>query len=388
MPNGKSTKTVERIALGDTVPGVARTLRVLRYGRPGARPKAYLQGAIHASEMTGTLALLELSDLLDAADARGDILGEVVLVPMCNPIGYGQFLFGEQAGRFELLGRDNFNRGLFDVSAAVGDRVAGRLGNDAGSNVAAIRAAALDVLREIPPVNELTVWRKALLSRAIDADIAFDIHSDLDAAVFMYVNGTDWPAATDVAATLGCAATILNEPYTTSGNFSGVVGSLWPRLAERFGPSIPVPMANLGVLLELRGRFAVSKDDARRDAARFFELLQRRGLVAGDPGPLPPLAAPATPVSGMDVGYAPFAGPAVYHVRPGTRVAEGTPICDVINPLAETAAERTVTLRARTGGVLYARPNDGMVVYPGHVMFRIAGAHPLPHRAGRSWLDD
>jgi hypothetical protein len=29
-----------------------------------------------------------------------------------------------------------------------------------------------------------------------------------------------------------------------------------------------------------------------------------------------------------------------------------------------------------------------MVVYPGQVMFRIAGPVPLAHRLGRSWLDD
>ncbi|MBM3524870.1 MAG: succinylglutamate desuccinylase/aspartoacylase family protein [Alphaproteobacteria bacterium] len=383
-----STRRVETVSLGDMIPGTRRSLRVLRYGEPGARPKAYLHAAIHASEMTGTLALMELADLLDAAAARGEMRGEVVLLPMCNPIGYGQFIFGEQAGRFDLLGRDNFNRGHFELSAPVAEAVAGRLGADATTNTALIRAAALDVLREIPAVNELTIWRKMLLSLAIDADIAFDIHSDLDAAVFMYVNGTDWPAARDVAATLGCAATILNEPYTPSANFSGVVGSLWPRLGERFGASHPIPMACLGVLLELRGRHAVSHEHACRDARNFLALLQRRGIVAGDPGPLPEAIAPATPVSGMDVGYAPFAGAAVYHARPGARVEAGSAICDVLDPLADTRATRKATLHARTSGVLYARPLDGMVVYPGQVMFRIAGATPLPHRLGRSWLDD
>lgn len=381
-------RRIESFVLGASIPGLQRTLKVLRYGTPGARPKAYLQAAIHACEMTGTVALAALADLLDAAEAEGRIVGEIVLLPMCNPIGYGQFLFGEQSGRFEHGGRDNFNRGHYEISDAVADAVKDRLGKDADANVTAIRRAALDVIASIPAVNDMASWRKKLLALAIDADIAFDIHSDLDAAVFMYVNRDDWPGATDVASHLGCAATILNAPYTASTNFSGVVGSLWPRLAERFGPTLPIPNACLAVLLELRGRHSVSHELAQADARRFFALLQRRGVIAGDPGPLPALPAQATPILGMDVGYAPFAGPAVYHVRPGTRVSEGTAICDVLDPLAERPEARVATLKARTSGVLYARPIDGMVVYPGQVMFRIAGPEPLAHRMGRSWLDD
>jgi predicted deacylase len=382
------TRHAETIDLGATIPGTRHTLRILRYGTPGARPKAYLQAAIHACEMTGTLAMLELADLLDAAAARGEILGEIVLLPMCNPIGYGQFLLGEQSGRFDLRTRDNYNRGHFEISEAVAEAVAGRLGADAAANVAAIRDAAREVVGSIPKISEIVAWRTALLGLAIDADLVFDIHSDLDAVAFMYVNRADWPGAGDIAASLGCLATILNEPYAATTNFSGVVGSLWPRLAERFGPATPIANACTAVLLELRGRHSVSHELARDDARRFYAMLQRRGLVAGDPGPLPDMPPQGTPISGMDVGYAPFAGPAVYHVRPGARVAEGDAICDVVDVMQDDPALRRVTLRARSAGTLYARPEDGMVVYPGQVMFRIAGPAPLAHRMGRSWLDD
>jgi hypothetical protein len=159
-------------------------------------------------------------------------------------------------------------------------------------------------------------------------------------------------------------------------------------LAERFGPATPIPNACLSVLLELRGRHSVSHALAAADAQRFFALLQHRGFIKGGPVALPPLRAPATPVSGMDVGYAPIAGPAVYHVRPGTVVAVGDPVCDVLDPLAARPEARRHTLYARGAGVVYARPIDGMVVFPGQVMFRIASPHPLAHRMGRSWLDD
>lgn len=384
----KAPRRTIQLALRSPAEGTQRQLTVFAWGRPGARPKAYFQAAIHAGEMTGTLALDRLGVLLDEAAAAGRMTGEVILAPLCNPVGYSQFLFGDHAGRFESGGRSNFNRDHLELSADVAARVAGRLDADPAANVAVIRAAALECVRAVPHLTEMISWRATLLGLAIDADVVLDIHSDLEASVFMYVNGGDWPGARDLAAELGCVATLLNIPYATGATFAGVVGSLWPRLAEHFGPSAPIPAACLAAMLELRGRHAVSDALAQDDAVRLFRFLQRRSIVAGDPGPAPALLAEATPVTGMDVGYAPFAGPVVYQRRPGERIKSGDTICAVINPLAEQAADRRADITARTDGVLYARPLDGMVVYPGQVLFRIAGATPLAHRSGRSWLDD
>ena len=63
-------KTVSRIPLLAPAPGTARTLVAHRYGEVGARPKAYLQAALHADEVPGMLVLHHLSRLLDAADDR------------------------------------------------------------------------------------------------------------------------------------------------------------------------------------------------------------------------------------------------------------------------------------------------------------------------------
>jgi uncharacterized protein len=384
----KDGRRVMQLRLRSPAEGTQRQLTAFAWGAPGARPKAYFQAAIHAGEMTGTLALDRLGVLLDEAAESGRITGEVILAPLCNPIGYSQFLFGDHAGRFESGGRGNFNRDHLELSADVAALVQGKLGGDPAANVAAIRAAALECVRAVPHLTEMISWRATLLGLAIDADVVLDIHSDLEAAVFMYVNGGDWPGARDLAAELGCVATLLNIPYATGATFAGVVGSLWPRLAGHFGASIPIPPACLAAMLELRGRHAVSDSHADDDAGRLFRFLQRRLIVAGDPGPLPPLLAEATPVTGMDVGYAPFAGPVVYRRRPGERIRSGDTICAVLNPLAENPADRRAEIAARADGVLYARPLDGMVVYPGQVLFRVAGAAPLAHRSGRSWLDD
>ncbi|OYY09383.1 MAG: hypothetical protein B7Y70_10275, partial [Rhizobiales bacterium 35-68-8] len=71
----------------------APSVTVLRFGTPGARPKAYLQAGLHADEFPGMLALRHLAAELAVADAEGRITGEVVVVPQANPVGLTQQKF-------------------------------------------------------------------------------------------------------------------------------------------------------------------------------------------------------------------------------------------------------------------------------------------------------
>ena len=102
------THESERIPLGADRPGTQRSLLVHRYGDPEARSKAYLQASLHADEMPALLVAHDLARLLDEAEARGEIAGQIVLVPYANPIGLDQIVNREyirplRAGRRRQL---------------------------------------------------------------------------------------------------------------------------------------------------------------------------------------------------------------------------------------------------------------------------------------------
>ena len=101
---------ITRVPLPAAAPGSPRHLTVVRYGGVDARPKAYLQAALHADEIPGLLVLHHLRMLLDSAAARGEVLGQVVINPYANPIGLAQNVNGKLVGRFSLGGAGNFNR--------------------------------------------------------------------------------------------------------------------------------------------------------------------------------------------------------------------------------------------------------------------------------------
>lgn len=111
------------INLPSMTPGTNRTVTVLSFGKAGARPKVYMQAAIHANEMPGTMALHHLMPMLAEADKKGLIKGEIVLVPTANPIGQSQLVGNSHAGRYNHLSLENFNRNWIDLSEPVAEKV-------------------------------------------------------------------------------------------------------------------------------------------------------------------------------------------------------------------------------------------------------------------------
>lgn len=100
----------ERIELVRPQMGTSRALTVRRYGKPGQGPKAYFQAALHADELPGVITLHHLEVLLKEADAKGEITGDIVVVPFANPIGFTQYVDMKPLGRFEMRSGQNFNR--------------------------------------------------------------------------------------------------------------------------------------------------------------------------------------------------------------------------------------------------------------------------------------
>ncbi|MFX8335598.1 hypothetical protein ABTL52_20315, partial [Acinetobacter baumannii] len=79
--------------------------------------------------------------------------------------------------------------------------------------------------------------------------------------------------------------TLLAE--ISGGNpFDEAVSGPWWALAKRF-PDHPIPPACFAATVELRGAKLVEDALAASDAAGLHRFLQRRGVIAGDPGPLP-----------------------------------------------------------------------------------------------------
>src|SRR5260370_9982450 len=105
--------------------GTARNLTSFHYG-PGGGQKIYIQSSLHADELPGMLVTWALRRKLAVLEAAAKLRGEVVVVPVANPIGLNQHLLGQMIGRFETNTAHNFNRNFHHLAAPVLPRAEAR----------------------------------------------------------------------------------------------------------------------------------------------------------------------------------------------------------------------------------------------------------------------
>jgi uncharacterized protein len=347
--------------------GTRREIISQHFGTPGARPKVVLQASLHADELPGMLTLHHLRGLLQSAERQHLLVGEVVLVPVANPIGLDQTLLHAPLGRFDLASGENFNRNFPQLAPRVAHAVRARMDAGMPPTLAQLRAAVLEALTQLQPANELESLRITLMHMAADADLVLDLHCDLQACVHLYTEPACWPALAPLAAALGAQAVLLGngEPgQCYDESLSGV----WWQVAQALGSDAQVAQACVSATVELRGQTDVSHAQASRDAAALMDALIHAGAIKGSAPVLPAARCAPTPLAGVELIKAPHAGVLVYGREAGDHLAVGDAVADIVHPISGAVT----TLHAQVAGCLFARHSARWAV-PGMEVAKIAG---------------
>ena len=355
--------------------GTQREIVSVHYGPLDSGRKVYFQASLHADELPGMLVAHHLRQRLLALEREGRLRGEVVVVPVANPIGIGQTVLLGNVGRFELGSGENFNRhypALFDQAVPL---LEGKLGDDAPANAQLIRAALRLLIAGLPEETELVSQRKTLLGLACDAEVVIDLHCDCESLLHLYTGTALWPQAEPLARLTGARATLLADE---SGDhpFDEACSRTWWQLEAHFRGRHPVTMGCLSVTLELRGSADVSHPMASADADALIAFLMHRGIVDGAAPALPPLREAATPLAGTDVLKAPISGLVVYRRELGEVIHAGDVVLDVIEPIGGDVHP----VASRTEGLFFARESQ-RYARAGRALAKIAGARPV--RSGK-----
>ncbi|QDL53169.1 succinylglutamate desuccinylase/aspartoacylase family protein [Rhodoferax aquaticus] len=346
------TETIELTAFA---PGTRHSLQVQRFGTPGARPKVYIQGALHADEVPAIVVTQALSRHLKTLEAQGAILGEVVLVPYANPIGLAQHTLGHHQGRFDLRDGGNFNRGYAELAAKVVEPLRPQLTQDVARNTVLVRQALVHAVDQLTAANTTQELKNTLLRLAIDADIVLDLHCDTDAVLHLYAMTPQSADAEALGAALGVQALLLAIEAGDSP-FDEACARPWYQL-QQWLPQFPIPMACFGATVELRGETDTSHALAAQDVQGLCAYLAMRGVLAlpqptgSAPAPWPVALCEPTPLAGSEPITAPHAGVVIFHRQPGQRVKAGDLIADLLN--ADTG--ELTPLHCQSDGLLYAR---------------------------------
>lgn len=355
--------------------GSHKTLTSFHFGTPGRGPKFYIQASLHAEELPGMLAAHHLRALLEAAEAAGQLLGEIVLVPVANPIGLAQRLDHKPMGRFELDTSENFNRHYPDFASALVPTVLDALGQDPQANVAAVRQAIGNYLAQWVPSTELQSLRHTLLTLAHDADQVLDLHCDCEGVLHFYCEEACWSTLEPLARFLGSRAILLAK-NSGGGPFDECLSGVWWRLAELLrarGSSAPLPQGCCSTTIELRGEADVTHALAQADAQAIYAHLQHAHAIACEhPPTVPAFQCQPTPLAGSETLRAPAPGVVVFVAQVGQSMQVGDLVAEVIDPIAN----HTHRVLAGVEGTLYAHIRDRYVTV-GCELAKIAGHTPF-----------
>lgn len=333
--------------------GTTRQITSLHFGRASNiqdANKVYIQSSLHADEIPGMLVSHYLRQRLLALEQADAIVGEIVLVPVANPIGLAQDIQGSAFGRFDLATGINFNRGYQYLTPALVEKLTGRLGADAAENIALIRHEALAILAQWQPANEAAALKKTLQTLAIDADIVLDLHCDNQAVMHLYTGTPLADATMPLARYLGAQALLLS---VLSGDdpFDESCSRHWWELTQHFGSETPIALGCQAVTIELRGESDLAHSFAQQDADAILQFLIQAGHIKGVAAPMPAALCQATPLEGSEPIAAPHAGALVFTKNTGDMIAAGESIGDVIDPISGTVTP----MISNVAGVLYAR---------------------------------
>ena len=198
-----TSKRVQEHLLPIAAVGTERKIISVHFGPRKSGVKAYIQAGLHADEAPGYLVANRLLELLDAADAAGRINGEIIVVPVANPIGLSQWGTDTIQGRFDASNNINFNRRYYDLCVEIAEKIDGLLGADAEENIELIRKCIGEILAAKQPMTEAEALKHLLLTLSHDADIVLDLHCDHQALLHVYMGTPLWPDGADLSAQTG-----------------------------------------------------------------------------------------------------------------------------------------------------------------------------------------
>lgn len=363
--------------LPSATPGTHRIIKAHHFGEAGAHPKIYFQAGLHADEWPGFLVLNTLIKKLIEADEKGLIKGEIIIVPVANPIGLGQNFHGYIPGRFAFSdGGGNFNRNWPQLGTKVENQIQGNISGDVEENIAIVRQAIKKELAQLPELTELQGLRKTLLALSMDADEVIDLHCSGEACMHAYVAQEFEEHFTPLLDLLE-AEVALSELETGAHSFDETNVSVWRHLKTHYAHMMPWGCRSL--TLELRGENDISHELAEKDASALMKYLILRDVVAGEKPKLKKQNVTFYPLDAMDLVKAPVAGIACFHKSLGEPVEAGEVIGEVIDLMADDVTQSAHPLIARANGVFFARFQRRLVVC-GESIAKIAGREHLAFR--------
>jgi uncharacterized protein len=180
--------TISTVPLCQLASGEFLSLQVYKFVGAKSGKKVYIQSNLHGAEIVGNAVIYQLIDFLTTLN-NTQIIGEIWLVPVCNPLAVNQRTHNFSTGRFNSYDGKNWNRIFWDYEKKYDDiEEFARSQLDLDIDIDTIKHnffrkiknsfdSLLDKINSPPSVQLTDKYRYKLQSLYLDADYVIDLHS-------------------------------------------------------------------------------------------------------------------------------------------------------------------------------------------------------------------
>ncbi len=177
---------IETIPLRQMASGDILSLQVYKFIGVNTGKKVYIQSNLHGAEIAGNAVIHQLVEFLLTVDAS-DLVGEIWLVPVCNPMGTNERAHNFASGRYCVYEAKDWNRIFWDYEKEADDLTAFAK-SQFPLNIEVVRQNYLTIIKKefaklLEKINFSSCvpytqkFRYILQSLSIDADYLIDLHS-------------------------------------------------------------------------------------------------------------------------------------------------------------------------------------------------------------------
>ena len=330
-----STIPLVQLASGDRL-----SLQVYQFRGAVPGKKAYIQSNLHGAEISGNAVIHQLIQLLMSLDSDR-LIGEIWLVPVCNPVGVSQRSHHFSAGRYNHYDGADWNRIFWDFEKAGEDIQAfakSQIDRDADTIKCNYRKEiALSFAKQLAKINAPScrpyseIYRYKLQSLCLDADYLLDLHSSTNQAVdYVYC----FSSREESAKAFLLARGILLDEYDGDA-FDEAFLKPWLALEKslaELGSAIVFDVE--AWTLELGSGMQMNPESVAKGLRGLKNYLASKGLLKLQGFPLPETAAHPmilTPKKSVHKYYAPAGGMIQGRVQLGSFVKKGDRLYQILS---------------------------------------------------------
>lgn len=178
--------TISTIPLFQLASGEFLSLQVYKFIGAKSGKKVYIQSNLHGAEIVGNAVIYQIIDFLISLN-NTQIIGEIWLVPVCNPLAVNQRTHNFSTGRFNVYDSQNWNRIFWDYEKKhddIEEFARSQIGLDIDTikynffqKIKSSFDSLLDKINAPSSVQLTDKYRYKLQSLSFDADYVIDLHS-------------------------------------------------------------------------------------------------------------------------------------------------------------------------------------------------------------------